>query len=396
MIKFALRRNLIHVLQYIIWSVARDILVFFMDLLFKFNKSYIFANSLFLGELLAGAIMYLSLKKYNKKKKIQYFMSIKLLNTAGNEIPPSDSKIKILLLIFLITLLNVLKISLCNIYLPRFFNLSKSLFKRLMGLSTIFSFFFYVYALRLPVYRHHKFSLLIIGICLIIIIGTEFIFQKFDIFTSYKSLSIAIAYITFGQFLWSCVDSVEKYLFEYDFMNPLVILMYEGSIGFFLSFLNLLERNYFYDLVILYNKKDVGKFVSFIFMLFAYVILSGGKNLFRVITTKIFSPMVTTLQDYALNPIYLIYYLCVHNDFKKNGKIDVAYFVINIIISFVILFFGCVYNEFVLLFFCGLERDTHDQISKRADIKVSDIQIQLINIKGDNLSNEDDDESVDK
>ena len=69
MIKFALRRNLIHVLQYIIWSVARDILVFFMDLLFKFNKSYIFANSLFLGELLAGAIMYLSLKKYNKKKK---------------------------------------------------------------------------------------------------------------------------------------------------------------------------------------------------------------------------------------------------------------------------------------------------------------------------------------
>ena len=395
MIKFALRQNLCYVLQYIIWSFVRDLLIIGMDSLFKFNKSYIFAHCIFFGELLAGLIMYLYLKKYNKKKKIQYFMSIKL-RTASSELAPSDSKIKIFSLIFLITLCDLVEFSFCNIYLPKFFNLSKSLFKRLTGITTLFSFFFYVYALRLHVYRHHKFSLLIIGICLIVIIATEFIFQKFDIYTSYISLIIAIVYIILGLIMWSCMDSVEKYLFEYDYMNPFVVLMYEGALGFFLSFINLLERNYFYDIVLMYKQIDVGKFVLFISMIFAHIILSGGKNLFRVITNKIFSPMVQTLLDYVLNPIYLIYYFGAQKDFKKNGKLYVAYFVINIIISIIISFFGCVYNEFIILFFCGLERNTHDQISKRADTKTSDIQIQLINLKNEDLSIESDNESEDK
>ena len=106
--------------------------------------------------------------------------------------------------------------------------------------------------------------------------------------------------------------------------------------------------------------------------------------------------MVQTLLDYVLNPIYLIYYFCAQNDFKKNGKLYVAYFVINIIISIIISFFGCVYNEFIILFSCGLERNTHDQISKRADTQISDIKIQLINIKNENLTVESENKSEDK
>ena len=100
MIKFALRRNLIYVLQYIIWSFARDILIKFINSIFNFSTSYIFVQLIFLGEILAGAIIYLSLKKYNKKKKTQYFMSIKL-RKSNNELQASDSKIKIFFLIFL-------------------------------------------------------------------------------------------------------------------------------------------------------------------------------------------------------------------------------------------------------------------------------------------------------
>ena len=375
MIKFALRRNLIYVLQYIIWSFARDILIKFINSIFNFSTSYIFVQLIFLGEILAGAIIYLSLKKYNKKKKTQYFMSIKL-RKSNNELQASDSKIKIFFLIFLLGFMDLVEFSLCNIYLPRLINLSKSLFQRLIGITTMFSLFFYVYALKLPVYRHQKFSILIIGICLIAIIVSEFFFQK-------------IAYIAIGQILWSCMDSIEKYLFEYNFMNPFIVLMYEGTTGFFLSFLNLLDQNYFYDLVEIYKNNTTGKFVGFIFMLIAYIILSGGKNIFRVITTKIYSPMVTTLQDYVLNPIYLIYYFCAHNDFKNNGKLYVLYFIINIIISLIISFFGCVYNEFIILFFCGLEYNTHDQVSKRADIKIGENNIELIKMNDEEISNND-------
>jgi len=353
MIKFALRRNLIYVLQYIIWSLLRFILAIFIDTSFKFGKSYIIIQSIFFGETLAGAIMLISQKKYNKKKKDQYFMSIKLISLEDNKLlVPRDNKITMLFFIFLITFLDMVAFSLLNNYLPRLINLSKSILKRLYGFTTIFCFFFYVNTLKLPVYRHHKFSVLVIGICLIVIIVSEFCFQKFDIFSTYGNLGIAFFYIIIGQIFWSFMNIVEKYLFEYDFMNPFVVLLYQGLMGFVLSFFFLFDKIYFYDFVLIYKNNSVGRFVLFIFLLLAYIILSGGKNLFRVVTTKIYSPMVTTLADYILNPFYLTYYFVAHNDFKKNGKLGVFYFVLNIIISLIISFFGCVYNEFIILFFC--------------------------------------------
>ena len=386
MIKFALRRNLIYVLQYIIWSFVRNLIIMFMNALFKFGKSYIFTQFMFIGEILAGIIMYFSQRKYNQKKrkenKEEYFMSIKLIKTEEDEddyFVPLDSKAKILFLIFFISFLDIAQFTICHIHLPRFFNISKCLCSRLYGLTTIFSLFFYVYALKLPVYKHHIFSILIIGICLIAIIASEFYFQIFDIYTSYKSLIITFIYIILSQILSSSGYSIEKYLFEYDYMNPFVVLMYEGLFGFFISFLNLIDGNYFHDFVKIYNDKDSKDFALFIFLLIVFIILSGGKNLFRIVTTKIYSPMVTTLLDYVLNPIYLIYYYGALGDFKKeDGKLDVAYFTINIIISLIISFFGCVYNEFIILFCCGLERNTHDQVSKRASSKIDENLTELM------------------
>ena len=43
-----------------------------------------------------------------------------------------------------------------------------------------------------------------------------------------------------------------------------------------------------------------------------------------------------------------------------------------------ISFFGCVYNEFIILFFCGLERNTHDQVSKRASSKIDENLTELM------------------
>jgi hypothetical protein len=384
MIKFALRRNLIYFLQYIIWSFARDILTLNLEKEYKLGKSCLYLQFMFFGELLAGIIMYFSQRKYNKKKKEenkeQYFLSIKLIRTDSGELVPKDSKKKIFFLIFFVSSLDLIEFLLFSIYLPKLYNISRSLTQRLFGFTTIFSLFFYVYALKLPVYKHHIFSLLIIGICLMAIIGCEFCFIKPDIFTSYKYLCIAIVYILFGQMLLSCIISIEKYLFEYDYMNPFVILIYEGAIGFFLSFLTLIQQIYFNDFSSAIKDLEAGKVVGFVFMLIGYSILSGGEYLFRLMTTKIFSPMVTTLAEYVLNPLYFIYFYFGLNDFiqKKDGKLDVAYFIINIIISLIISFFGCVYNEFIILFFCGLERNTHDQVSKRASSKIDENLTELM------------------
>ena len=78
--------------------------------------------------------------------------------------------------------------------------------------------------------------------------------------------------------------------------------------------------------------------------------------------------MAKTLTDYILNPFYLIYDFFIGNDFHNGKEPNYIYFSINLVISFIISICGCVYNEFIVLFCCELEFDTHNQISKRATI----------------------------
>ena len=64
--------------------------------------------------------------------------------------------------------------------------------------------------------------------------------------------------------------------------------------------------------------------------------------------------------------LYFFYYYGARGDFKVDKKLHPLYFSINIVVALIISFFGCVYNEFIILFCCGLEKNTHDQISRRA------------------------------
>ena len=53
-------------------------------------------------------------------------------------------------------------------------------------------------------------------------------------------------------------------------------------------------------------------------------------------------------------------------DFITNGSKNVVYFIINLLSSLIITFFGCVYNEFIVLDFCDLGFYSYDEVSKRA------------------------------
>ena len=381
-IKFAFRRNLIYPIQYIIWSFGREILSFIIFKRINFTNNAVYLPTMFFGEIFAGGIFYLyekrvmkSIKKEKEEKgedSEKYFMSIKLIENEKEQedeyFTPLDSKKKIIFLIFLSALFDDVQFLLSHVMIPSFHILSPSFGPRLNGFSTLFATFFYVYALKLPVFRHHQISLSIIGICLIIIIATEYIFNKSNSFFKYYYLAVGLGYSIVSQILVACKDSLEKYLFEYDFMDPFVVLMYEGIFGYLLSFLLLLDKNYFNELSNYYNSNSKKHLLLLNLgaALFVYMILSGGKNLFRVVTNKIYSPMTKTLADYFLNPIYLSYYFGECEDFRIHGKFDAWYFSINIVISLIISFFGCAYDEFIILLFCNLERDTHDQISRRA------------------------------
>ena len=99
--------------------------------------------------------------------------------------------------------------------------------------------------------------------------------------------------------------------------------------------------------------------------------------------------MARSLIDYLLNPFINIYYYF-SNDFFGN----LAYFIVTEILSLVMSFFGCVFNEYIILYFCGLERETQDEIAYRAlhSRTVSESELEEINKKEKEKNDEEDED----
>ena len=61
--------------------------------------------------------------------------------------------------------------------------------------------------------------------------------------------------------------------------------------------------------------------------------------------------------------------------FEKNENNSLYYFLPSLICTIIIVLCGCVYNDFIILYFCGLEKDTYLEITKRGN---EDNLIQII------------------
>ena len=76
--------------------------------------------------------------------------------------------------------------------------------------------------------------------------------------------------------------------------------------------------------------------------------------------------MARALAESLLDPFIVIHHLFSHKSvFKTEGKFWIYCGVI-IFCSIIIPFFSCVYNEFIILFCCKLDYETHVEITKRS------------------------------
>ena len=210
--KFALRNNLKYPLELLIFSFLRDLDNILIDYFFNFD-SLIYMSLMFLGEFFFGLIIYLYQTHFlnkNKGLKVNTYKSIILIRNKENL--AIDSKTKIIFLVFIAGFFDFVQFMM-SLYTPQFLYISGSLISRLAGFLTVFNALFYYYVLKLPIFKHQYISLIIIGICLILVIITEFIFQEINIFLSYGQFSMVFLLNFLLQFCNSMLDSVEKYLF---------------------------------------------------------------------------------------------------------------------------------------------------------------------------------------
>ena len=121
------------------------------------------------------------MKKFIYKEEVpDKYMNLELIKTEQH-LKKIDSIQKIIFILFCCAFFDLVQFVL-EISLSRFMYLSTSFSRRLGGFLIIFDALFYYFILRLSIYRHQFFCIIIIGSCLLLIIIFEFIFQEINIF----------------------------------------------------------------------------------------------------------------------------------------------------------------------------------------------------------------------
>ena len=365
MIKIGIRNNLLYPLMSIIFFYLRKIESIAMDKMTGFNGSLLLTLIMFFAEIISGFSFYMYEKNaiFNRKRSKSKFMGIKLIE-APDELKSPDSQLKIYLFIFVIAFVDFIEFFIDTVYAPKFTNVSSTLIIRLRTILTLFSGIISYFLLKIPIYKHQKFSLLMIFFSSIGVIIAEYIYID-----AKKQFSFELFLIFINYFFDSFFDIIEKYLLEYNFMNPFQLVFIEGSFGFIITCIYSIVDNPFKEIKIFFKDQKTYKFILLIIFLVIYFFLCAGRNIYRVITNKMYFPISRSLTDSILDPLLIIYYFIWENDFKdKTENKNLVFFLINLFFSTYYVFFGCVYNEVLVLLCCKLGHNTHYQVSRRASL----------------------------
>ena len=288
-IKFGFRHNLIYLLMLIIFNFCRQIFSIIIEDLFE--ESLLFILIMFLGEFIAGGILTYYQSSFIFKNRNNSYMGIKLIN-APSDIRNPDSKTKIYLLLFMASFFDFIGFTISRFYLPKYLEDSKTLEMRLSSILIILSALFFIFLLKLEILKHQIFALLITGMCLIVIIVMEFYFQINKNNKTFIEFLKILGLIFCGHFFNSLLDSSEKYLLEYDFLNPFKTLMIEGFFGTILISIYIsiyfIYNEPFKEIKKYYNDDDetskLEKIIWLILIFILYLILNSGRNVYRVQT----------------------------------------------------------------------------------------------------------------
>ena len=358
MIKIRLRRNLLYLLALYSSYFIRKIVSIIIDNVYQLNAPFIYLYMMTLGETMGGlAVYFYQNYNWNKKKEVKYF-GLKLIY---NKIKATNTDWigKKILLILFAGFFDFTEFIIVVFFVPKLARTSPSIKTRLGCLATITSSLICVYALRFPIGRHQICSLIFMGLSFLATLILEIILKsdEQDLGRFISAHAIIMVYLM----LISFNDCTERYLANYNFLNPFFILAGEGIFEFVISIFYSINKDPFKGIIDEYNENSTGKFALLIIILFIYLILSAVVNAYKVYCNVIYTPMARSLTEYFLNPLTNIYYYINENDFHNNY----IYFIISEIVCIIMDFSFYVFNEYVILSCCDLDYDTRDEIHDR-------------------------------
>jgi len=372
-IKIGIRNNLLYPFLLIIFIAIRRIIEILLNNNFTNLSLYLLPFLIFLAEFIGGLI---SFRYSSYKKKINNFNSNKETTILGIKLvqPKSmifnlqtDSHIKIFLLVLFAAYFDFVGTLVRKFYVLK----TKSLENKLRSIQIIVSAILCHFTIKIRIYKHNLFALILISLCTIIIIIEEIIIkitqeeERIDL-VFFKDLGL----IFFSGFGRAFLDTIEKHLYEFDYMSPFKVLMQVGFINCCFTLVLFLFDPYPLEKIKVLtddgeeNLEKTGDIIRLIILLILYFIITGIKNVYRVITIKLYSPMTRALSETIIDP------LIVFHDLMDNGyrNVNWTYIIINFICLIIIVFSSLVYNDFIILYCCGLEYNTYTEIRKRSEV----------------------------
>ena len=356
-----IRNNLKYTLFLSITIILRYTVLELMNCLCRFPK-ILTSFLMFGGEFFFGLIYYIFHLKILSPKKKPKFMGIPLIIGV---VKKKDSTTKIIFYIIVAALLDFTHFVTLN-YLLLLIN--KDDFKnsflaiRLKPIQIIFSSIICFFCFKTAIYLHHILSLVLTILSLVGVFFAEIFFAE-----RYNIGILEIFAIILSSFLIkSIADCFEKYLMDINFCSQFKLLFIEGASGIIFTIIFFILAKYLnFQQIVSSNSKDI---IILIILSIAHFILSGFLNVYRLTVIMKLSPMNRTTSDSFANAFIIIYSIF-FKDIKNND--DYYWKIINTLAAFIIIFCCLIYNEILILRFCGLERNIYTEIAERSSSESS-------------------------
>ena len=355
MIGFGVRKNLLYPFLLIIFIALRRVIEILIKKGYGNLGVFLLPFLIFFAKFISGLITFHFFIRERKSKPEKIGIRLALPRRKRMQL---DSHKKIFVLIFFASYLDFVGTLVRKFYVVK----NKSLENKLRSFQIMISAILCYFTIKIKMYRHNIFALILIALSSIIIIIIEIIDEQ----GINSQLMIDLGLTLFSGFGRAFLDTIEKHLFEFDYMSPFKILIFEGLINCCLTLALFIYNGLPMDeLVNLYNREDNWPFFLLIFFLLLYFILSGFKNIYRVITIKIYSPMTRALAETVVDPLIILYDLFEDNNGVKNIEWT-YYLIVNFVCLIIIVFCSLVYNDFIILYCFGLEENTYNEIRNRS------------------------------
>ena len=388
MIKIAFRKNHIYLVFAFISYFIRRIISILLSKIFGLSTSLLFCHLMCLGQIIGGSSIYFYQKSFlDKKGKYTHKRIIYKLTRRERTLKKADNVHKIRLLIFFASFFDLEEYFITTYFIPKIAKLSTTASFRLSCIMTIMSSLLCFSSFKYKIGKHQILSLIILSIIFLITYSLEFVYKPDKVNLSNYIVSYVLLFFHF--LFRSFTDVTEKYLGDYDYMNPFQIITTEGIISFVFITIYSFFDNPFKEVGDIYTNISKGEFVLLIFLLFLYFVLCGFVNVYKIICNLLYSPMAKSLASYFLNSAFIIYHYSLGNDFLVEGEKNILYFLISIIFSILVDFFTLIYNEFIILNFWGLSVETHPEIADRSSS--SELQVISKNLTKDSFDYSEDD-----